>query len=544
MPTERPGSHDGATLPTRLAAAFVRHQVPLSMLALLVWLTAAASRLPGDACYDLANYHLYAPFALLHGKLGLDLAPAQAQGYLPPLNDVPYYLLSRHLRSVRVLNAVLALPEVVALSLLLLVTLRLTRAVSVTERCIVLVAVVLGATGAATHPVLATAMSDMVSCALILGGLLILLRHEDELAGVRPGPILLAGLLVGAALGLKLTLSYAAAGIVAGLLGWTGLPAQARLRLAVLVSVGIVVGLVGCLGWWWQRLYAFSGNPMFPIYNHLFRSPLAVPGDFVDSRFLPRTLADAVSYPFRWALSPTPVVTEPDQQMRDPRIALALLADLALLALSVARRDLVPGRVRFLAVLFLVGFVLWERQFSIFRYLSLLELLSGPMLAILALAVLRGPAGRQATLNGAIILLFLTMSWTVAPHWGRLRQAGGRPLTVSMPALPARSLVLMLDASPLAFLAAYQPVSVRFYGTDNNLTQLWTPTGLSARIRDGIAAQLHDDPDDLWGIDRPDHRYGNADRTLAAYGLRRGECRIVAANIVYEPIRLCRLAKG
>ena len=531
------------SLPARLAAAFVRHQVPLSMLALLGWLAMAAFRLPGDACYDLANYHIYAPFALLHGKLGTDLAPAQAQSYLPPLNDVPYYLLSRSIRSVRVLNVILVLPEVAALSLLLLITLRLTRAGSVTERCIALVAVVLSATGAATHAVLATAMSDMVSCALILGAVLLLLRHEEELAGVRAGPVLLAGLLVGVALGLKLTLSYAAVGIVAGLLCWTGLPAQARLRLAVLISLGIAVGLVGCLGWWWARLYAFSGNPMFPLYNDLFRSPLAPAGDFVDTRFLPRSLSQALAYPFRWALHPDPVVTEPDQQMRDPRIALALLAALALLLLSVVRRALVSGAVRFVAVLFLAGFVLWERQFSIFRYLSLLELLSGPMLAMLASVVLRSPAGRQATLNGAIIVLFLAMSWTVQPRWGRLPHPGGRPLVVSMPRLPARSLVLMLDASPLAFLAAYQPASVRFYGASNNLIQPASPTGLASRVRDGIAAQLRNDPDELWGIDRPDHRYGNADIAMAAYGLRRDACRIVTASIVYEPIRLCRLSR-
>ncbi len=542
-----PAVHEGLparpSLPTRLAAAFTRQQVPLSMLALLVWLTLTAFRLPGDACYDLANYHIYAPFALLHGKLGADLAPAQAQSYLPPLNDVPYYLLSRSIRSVRVLNVILVLPEVAALSLLLLITLRLTRAASVTERCIALVAIVLSATGAATHAVLATAMSDMVSCALILGAVLMLLRHEGELAGVRAGPVLLAGLLVGVALGLKLTLSYAAVGITAGLLCWTGLPAQARLRLAVLVSIGIVVGVVGCLGWWWARLYAFSGNPMFPLYNDLFRSPLAPAGDFVDRRFLPHSMLQALAYPFRWALHPDPVVTEADQQMRDPRIAMALLAALALLVLSVVTRTLVSGAVRFVAVLFLVGFVLWERQFSIFRYLSLLELLSGPMLAMLASVVLRSPAGRQATLNGAIIVLFLAMSWTVQPRWGRLAHSGGRPLVVSMPQLPARSLVLMLDASPLAFLAAYQPASVRFYGTSNNLTQPGSPTGLAGRIRDGIAAQLRDDPSDLWGIDRPDHHFGDADTVMAAYGLRRGDCRIITANIVYEPIRLCRLSR-
>ncbi len=225
-------------------------QLALSMLFLLAWMLFAGVRAPGDASYDLANYHLYAPFALLHGRLGHDLAPAQAQGYLPPLGDLPYYLLSRRIASVRALNALLVLPEAVALVLVFLVAVEATRATGATERLVLLVSVMIGGTGAATHPVLATSMSDMTSCALILDAMLMLLRLDHRLAAApawgtawRVG---LAGLLVGIGLGLKLTLAYAAAGMAAGLMFWTGVPAQARLRVTVLLSVGVVIGMVGC----------------------------------------------------------------------------------------------------------------------------------------------------------------------------------------------------------------------------------------------------------------------------------------------------------
>ena len=527
----------------RSADLLVAYQLMLSMLVLLAWMVFEAFRVPADACYDLANYHLYGPFALLHGKLGYDLAPAQAQGYLPPLNDLPYYLLSRAITSVRVLNMLLVLPEAAALALVFLITIRVTEATDPITRLVVLVSVVVGATGAATHPVIATSMSDMVPCALILGGMLILVRLDERLAAAPVLPVGLAGLLIGIAIGLKLTLSYAAVGIVAGLPFWTGLPAQARLRAAVLVSAGIAIGLVGCDGWWWYRLYAFSGNPMFPIYNDVFRSPLAPFGDFVDTRFLPRNRLQTFLYPFLWATDSTPLVTEPDQPMRDPRLALALLACVGLLLLSAWRRARVPGGVRFLAVLYLVGYVLWQRQFSIFRYLSLLELLSGPMLAVLALTIVRSRRGRGAVLAATPVLLSLLILYTVPPHWGRLPQAGGRPMVVRMQILDPRSLVLLLDASPLAFLALHQPVGVRFYGTANNLTQPWIPTLMSRRIRSGIDAQLRDHPDLLWGIERPDHRFGNGDDALTAYGLHRVGCQAITASIVFEPIRLCRLAR-
>ncbi len=520
------------------------YQIPLSMLALLGWMLFAAVRVPADACYDLANYHLYGPFALLHGKLGYDLAPAQAQGYLPPFNDVPYYLLSRAITSTRALNMLLALPEAVALMLVFLITVRVARATDPTTRLVALVAVVIGATGAATHPVIATSMSDMIPCALILGAILRLLHLHDRPDPASAGRLALAGLLVGIAIGLKLTLSYAAVGIAVGLLFWTGSALRVRLRAAVAVSAGVAVGLVACDGWWWYRLYAFSGNPMFPIYNDVFRSPLAPFGRFVDMRFFPRDRLQTLLYPFLWATDTAPLVTEPDQPMRDPRIALALLAGLGLLLASVWRRARVPGNVRFLAAMFLVGYVLWQLQFSIFRYLSLLELLSGPMLAVSGLMVLRTPRGRTAMLAGMTASLCLLVLYTVPPRWGRLQQAGGRPMLVRTPILAPDSLVLLLDASPLAFLAAYQPPAVRFYGTSNNLTQPGTPTLMATRVRQGIDAQLHRHPDLLWGLDRPDHRFGNADDTLAALDLHRTTCQTITASIVYEPIRLCRLGRG
>ena len=54
-----------------------------------------------DANWDLKNYHIYIPYAFMHGRLGLDVAPAQMaqmQTYLNPLLDIPYFLLAVQLQ--------------------------------------------------------------------------------------------------------------------------------------------------------------------------------------------------------------------------------------------------------------------------------------------------------------------------------------------------------------------------------------------------------------------------------------------------------------
>ena len=362
----------------------------------------------------------------------------------------------------------LVLPEAAALLLTFLVNVRAAEAISPTTRLVVLVSVVIGATRAGTHPVIATSMSDMVSCTLILGRVLILLRLDERLASARwPG---------------------CCSGVD------RGRDRPDRLRRLVAVSAVHLLRQPDVSAR--QRHPPVAAGAVRPLHRHP----------------VPRNRLQTVPYPFPWAIDATPLVTEPDQPMRHPRVALALLACVGLLGLSVRRRARVPGSVRFLAVL--------------------------------ALTVFRGRSARRAVLIAMPVLLYTLVLYTVPPHWGRLPQAGDRPITVRMPGLAPEPLVLLLHASPLAFLAVFQPAAVRFYGPVNNLTQPWTRTLMAARIRDGIDAQLRDHPDLLWGLDRPDHRYGNADDALAACGLHRAGCRTMKASIVYGPIRLCRLARS
>ncbi len=522
----------GSGVGRALASWLATHQVGLSLLLLLGWTEETAWRLRGDASYDLLNYHLYGPFALLHGSWGRDIAPAQSQGFLPPTNDVPYYLVVRHLGEGHLARLLLALPCVAALGFALLIALRLLRAETVTARLLALVAVVIGATGAATHPVLATSMSDMVPCTLVLGAMLLLLDDGRARHG------LLAGLMLGAALGLKLTFTYAATGLVVALLARGDIPAVRRVGIAAWFCAGAALALLAFDGWWWWRLWRFSGNPVFPFYNNLFRSGLAYPGDFIDRRFFPRDTVQWLFYPFLWAVRRTTLVTELDQPMRDPRIALALLASLVLLARSFVVRC---GDARFIGTFFLVSMVAWERSFSIFRYLSVLELLSGPILAMAALSLApRNVGARRAVLAGSLLLLAGLRLVTVAPEWGRAPQSGTRAL-VSVPRLPVGALVLILDHGPLAYIAAFEPDGVRLAGVNNNLTQPENGGLMQARIRSAIAAA---ETIGVYGLDQPRYDPGRADRTLAAYRLRRADCADITGSIVWPGTRLCRLIRA
>ena len=46
--------------------------------------------------WDLLNYHLYNPHALMTGRQAIDIAPAQLQTFLNPALHLPMYLVFRY----------------------------------------------------------------------------------------------------------------------------------------------------------------------------------------------------------------------------------------------------------------------------------------------------------------------------------------------------------------------------------------------------------------------------------------------------------------
>ena len=101
-----------AASPRRRGIVWARWAPLLGFLAT----AALAGALAGpDAGWDLRNYHLYNGVALLRGRVGIDLAPAQLQTFYAPDLDLLYALLLRALNAhPALLDAVLALPHGVA----------------------------------------------------------------------------------------------------------------------------------------------------------------------------------------------------------------------------------------------------------------------------------------------------------------------------------------------------------------------------------------------------------------------------------------------
>ena len=67
-------------------------------VSLLIW-TGYVVWLGKDTSWDFRNYHWYIPYALLNGRMGIDVAVAHQASYYNPLLDVPFYWLAIHTTS-------------------------------------------------------------------------------------------------------------------------------------------------------------------------------------------------------------------------------------------------------------------------------------------------------------------------------------------------------------------------------------------------------------------------------------------------------------
>ncbi|OFA02585.1 glycosyltransferase 87 family protein [Duganella sp. HH101] len=427
-----------------------------------------------DDNWDLRNYHLYNPFALLNGKLNVDLAPGQWQSYFNPTLDLVYYGLLRALPAplagfamgaLHGLNALLVL----AIARRLLAHLpqagaqRLPLSLPLSVPLLLALA---GCMGCAFFSQLGNSMGDNLTALCVLGALALALRHWEALAragGRGLALALLAGLVMGAGTGLKLTNATYALALCAALLMLPGGWWRAVSR-AFVFGAGVLSGIALTAGHWFWRMWLEFGNPLYPQFNDIFRSPLAAPIGIGDTHWLPQGWTEKLLWPVIFALHPERVTEIRMRLLLWPLLYLGFIV-LAVAALRAWRRPRIAGQAglppqaRFVLAFFVLAYLGWQALFSIYRYLVPLELLAPLVLWLLAHRLLAPPAARRVA-GGAVLLAVLLALPT--PHWGRARWSS-EAFRVSVPELahPEQSLVLTTQA-PVGWYTAGFPASLAF----------------------------------------------------------------------------------
>jgi hypothetical protein len=438
-----------------------------------------------DVNWDWQNYHEYGAFALLNGRFDVDVAPGGFQTFLNPLAYLPAYLLRHHVGAPL---WGLLLGAVHGLNLALIYWLSRTVLGSAASIWAVLSSLVIAAFGPMTLSEVGTSFADILTALPIIAGVSLILSAGEQQENRQQNNLVIAGLLIGGAVGLKLTNSTFLIGAGASLL-------FAARPLAAMVSfaAGSVIGALVTGGAWAWTLWQQFGNPVFPFYNTVFRSAEAPLESIADMRFLPHGLWEAAAYPFYWLIGDH---RSSEWAFRDPRFAVILVL-LALAAATSLLRNVGVFRTRdkqFL-LFFAVTYAIWLLTFSIHRYAVALELMSAPLIVLLlsrlAEALDRDRTNLRPSSVAAISTIVVAVAiaiWSQSADW--LRRPWSDPYRPQLAgSLLTPATYLMLE-KPIGYVAPLLPATSRLYQLSDIVMPIVPGGSLDHRIRWGLAHPL------------------------------------------------------
>jgi hypothetical protein len=417
-----------------------------------------------DENWDMRNYHWYNPYALLNGRLDVDMAPGVWQSYFNPLIDLPYYLLTISLPG-PVVGFVMGFLHGLNFVLLLAIARELLDAQTGRTRLAVLLATA-GTCGAGFLSELGNTMGDNLTALLVLGSLYMLLRgwqHLHAWSGRTLALLLVSGVVMGLGTGLKLTNATYALALGLALLIF---PASFGRRLgnAVLYGCGVGAGLLASAGYWWLTMWQHFRNPLFPQFNNVFNSPLAQQLGVIDHYHMPHSVLEALLWPFVFTRDFTRVSEIVLKQAVLPVLySVAVVFAVVWLAERVGSRQVrsrLAPQARFLLVFGLAAYLAWMKLFGIYRYLVPLELLAPLMLWLL---VERIAAPRHAARIGGWLLAATTLVVFPFMTWGHVGWAS-TSFSAQFPPFsrPASTIVFTAHAHPpMGWLATFVPNEVR-----------------------------------------------------------------------------------
>lgn len=432
--------------------------------------TAISMFLGQDANFDLKNYHFYNAWALLEGRFSVDFFAAGTQTYFNPLLDVVNYLFIYPYwkESTIMFQAFLGLPAGILGYMVYLVfgDLIPKDGTSRESSILLLVVVAIALSGSAFVSQLGTTFNEIQISIFVIGSVWGLLQYS-KFNSIKW--VVFSGAMIGIAIGLKFTAIVYAPGLAIFLTFLMGKKDWGLIvkTIGILIASSVGVALV-LWGWWGILVYSSTGNPIFPLFNQVFHSPLVAPVSWTDGRFKPSSLVKYLFYPFLWIFPNSGKVTEP--LFSDPRFAFAQLFAILSVSIILVKKPKLERRLLGFVWFIVISYVIWISLFSILRYAVPIEVLIPVFIVLFISAIGRAEGTRtRDTLAISICVLVISIGLTSYPDWGRNKtRETVLSISNSERKLDDGSLVLFLG-NPQSFLApllAKETKGLKFIGID------------------------------------------------------------------------------
>ena len=180
-----------------------------------------------------------------------------------------------------------------------------------------------------------------------------------------------------------------------------------------------MAGFTVSYGYWGYYLFKHYANPFFPYFNRIFQSPYFPSKDFYGTQYFAHGLVHTVFFPLYFIESQH---LASDEFFRDPRLGVLLIMMMTIAAYSLLShvtqkipRPKVTREMVALLLFVVLSYVLWEKIYSYYRYVVIIEFLSLLVVTTIIWSIVH--SGRLAALLSlAIALPVIFMTSPVNDH--------------------------------------------------------------------------------------------------------------------------------
>lgn len=448
--------------------------------------------------WDLAGYHFYNPFAFLNHRLGTQdfWPPSALQTFITPTLDFISYFLVRHFSPYHVEFMLGCLHGINFVLIYLIARLLLPRYIKSAALQILaaLCCACMGMYSGTVFTSIGSFFNDNLASIFVLISVLLqlqVLQEYEQTSRLARKKQIMTGVMLGAAIGAKLTLMfYLVAEVIALLL----LPLRFRtaMTMLMLTILGVSVGALLADGYWMYFLWQHYHNPFFPLFNGIFKSPLFAPINWSEPRYVPKTFWRALIFPFSSVL---PKSTS-ELYFVDFRFAITAVLCVIYLIKSILQRSLSVFKrtdIFWLLVFYVAAYMTWELNFAIMRYAAALQMLTPIIIFLLVFEIFN-----QLILSSAILLVILDIQlMSFYPMtMERMHEFGADFFNVKLPAqvqeirqatvlVAYADFVREVEPKPNHYLIPFFPPAWRFSGIPFHHKQYSLPKGLQEFVDAG-----------------------------------------------------------
>lgn len=434
---------------TLLTKVLSHNIIMMFIFVLLALLICMATRY--EMLADLNNYHYYVAWALMNDRTFVDIAIGLENSYHNPLIELPTYYIINKFNDTPVVYQLYHSIYAGLLAFVFYLLVRLNFDVKTAKGKIqIFVTMLLAMTGFAYITQIGTSSNEIPVIFCIMTGLYLIYKEVFFCKTERAWIFLLAGVVMGAGLGLKFTvIIYCLSAGLTLMIFYRRL--QTPFKTIAMFALGGILGFLLTYGWWGFLLYKEFGNPMYPYMNSIFKSPYYPEKFLTYSTYFEKNAWNWLVFPYMASFQGETKITS-EAWMIDVRLAIGYTLLILFLVWTLVTRTLRTEiknhqENTFLITFAVIGYVFWFYVFSIMRYAIPVEMII--VLMIVKFVSLFYPHGKKAKILYCVICLAIVSAFLYGlPYkgWGNNKLLK-KVIDIEEVHLPKNSLLIAISGS-------------------------------------------------------------------------------------------------